>query len=235
MVRAKRRWYCLAAPQSSTRAPSGGPVLACCVLGGLAESIGGEDPAATALVSFDRLRLRAPPCPASRLPEVVAKTAGALRPGSGWPSCCLNLAAAKPLKADEFAGFPYSFWTMTTRAGCSTCTRSRESGTSTRSFTTQLLSWGQLPDLLALWRPSPQRRGRPLAAARRLPARQFHRARRRRRRRANRLHAVCNRSSRSNRGSRRRASRRKRPATASGREGKRRRSRRKLEKGALAK
>ena len=114
--------------------------------------------------------------------------------------------------------------TMTTRAGCSTCTRSRESGTSTRSFTSSFCGGGNCRICLRL-RPRPQ-------CGRQLPplGRQFHRALRRRRRRASLLHAVCNRSSRSSRGSRRRASRRKRPATASGREGMRRRSRRKLKK-----
>jgi len=131
-----------------------GPVLGCCVLGGLAESIGGEDPAATALALFDRLRLRAP--------LARAFTIAGGNSEDGWRAAARvrlafllpTLAAAKPLKADEFAGFPYSFWDDDDARWLLHVHQVSGEWYFNKELHQQLLWWGQLPDLLALGAPA---------------------------------------------------------------------------------
>jgi glycosidase len=134
-----------------------GPVLACCVLGGLAESIGGEDPAATALALFDRLRLREP------LARAFTIAGGSSE--DGWRAAARvrlafllpTLAAAKPVKADEFAGFPYSFWDDDDARWLLNVHQVSGEWYFNKELHQQLLWWGQLPDLLALEAPTPVR------------------------------------------------------------------------------
>ena len=76
-----------------------GPVLAFCVLEGMARSIGGKDTAATALALFDRLRLREPLARAFSLAAEITE--------DGWRAAArvrlaflgLTLTPAKPVKA----------------------------------------------------------------------------------------------------------------------------------------
>jgi glycosidase len=132
-----------------------GPVLAYCVLGGLAESIGGEEPAATALALFDRLRLRAP--------LARAFTIAGGNSEDGWRAAARvrlafllpTLVAAKPVKADEFAGFPYSFWDDDDARWLLHVHQVSGEWYFNKELHQQLLWWGQLPDLLALDAPAP--------------------------------------------------------------------------------
>ena len=131
-----------------------GPVLACSVLESLAETIGGEDPAATALALFDRLRLRAP--------LARAFTVGGGSTEDGWRAAARvrlaslrqTLAAAKPLNADSFAGFPYSFWDDDDARWLLHVHQVSGEWYFNKELHQELLWWGQLPDLLALGAPA---------------------------------------------------------------------------------
>jgi len=90
-----------------------GPVLAVCVLQGLAETISPTNPGTTFLSLFERLRLREPLARAFSLAGDVTE--------DGWRAAARvrlifllqALAAPKPNKApaeEIFAGFPRSFW-----------------------------------------------------------------------------------------------------------------------------
>jgi hypothetical protein len=131
-----------------------GPVLACSVLESLAETIGGEDPAATALALFDRLRLRAP------LARAFTVAGGSTE--DGWRAAARvrlaflrqTLAAAKPLNADSFAGFPYSFWDDDDARWLLHVHQVSGEWYFNKELHQELLWWGQLPDLLALGAPA---------------------------------------------------------------------------------
>jgi hypothetical protein len=90
-----------------------GPVLAACVLQGVAETISPKEVGATALALFERLRLREPLARAFSLGGEISE--------DGWRAAARvrliflvqSLTAAKPAKApaeEVFAGFPRSFW-----------------------------------------------------------------------------------------------------------------------------
>ncbi len=90
-----------------------GPVLASCVLQGLAEVISPKDVGVTALALFERLRLREPLARAFSLGGDISE--------DGWRAAARvrliflaqALRAVKPAKAppeEVFAGFPRSFW-----------------------------------------------------------------------------------------------------------------------------
>jgi hypothetical protein len=127
-----------------------GPVLACCVLEALAESAGGADAAATALALFDRLRLREP------LARAFMVDGG--NSEDGWRSAARvrlyflrqTLAVAKPSNADEFAGFPYSFWDDDDARWLLKVHQVGGEWYFNKELHQQLLWWSQLPDLLEL-------------------------------------------------------------------------------------
>jgi hypothetical protein len=132
-----------------------GPVLACCILESLAESIGGDDPAATALALFEKLRLREP------LARAFTVAGGSNE--DGWRAAARvrltflrqTLEAAKPLNVDEFAGFPYSFWDDENARWLLQVHLVAGEWYFNKELHQQLLWWGQLPDLLALGAPTP--------------------------------------------------------------------------------
>jgi glycosidase len=127
-----------------------GPVLACCVLEALAESVGGADAAATALALFDRLRLREP------LARAFMVDGG--NSEDGWRAAARvrlyflrqTLAVAKPSNADEFAGFPYSFWDDDDARWLLKVHQVGGEWYFNKELHQQLLWWSQLPDLLEL-------------------------------------------------------------------------------------
>jgi glycosidase len=90
-----------------------GPVLAVCVLQGLAETISPKDPGTTLLALFDRLRLRDPLAHAFSLSGDVTEDGWRAAARVRLPFLLQCLAAPKPDKApaeEVFAGFPRSFW-----------------------------------------------------------------------------------------------------------------------------
>ena len=134
-----------------------GPVLAFCVLEGMARSIGGKDTAATALALFDQLRLREPLARAFSLAGETTE--------DGWRAAArvrlaflkATLTPAKPVKPaadDAFAGFPRAIWED---PNARWLLRVNESGGEwyfNKELHEQMLWWLQLPDLLELAGPA---------------------------------------------------------------------------------
>jgi glycosidase len=130
-----------------------GPVLAFCVLEGMARSIGGKDTATTALALFDRLRLREPLARAFSLAGEITE--------DGWRAAArvrvafldLTMTPVKPVKAaadGAFAGFPRGVWDD---PDARWLLRVNESGGEwyfNKELHEQMLWWLQLPDLLEL-------------------------------------------------------------------------------------
>jgi len=134
-----------------------GPVLAFCVLEGMARRVGGKDTAATALALFDRLRLREPLARAFSLGAEITE--------DGWRAAArvrlaflaLTLTPAKPVKGvvdDAFAGFPRGIWDD---AEARWLLKVHEAGGEwyfNKELHEQMLWWTQLPDLLELAGPA---------------------------------------------------------------------------------
>jgi hypothetical protein len=134
-----------------------GPVLAFCVLEGMARSIAGKDTAATALALFDRLRLREPLARAFSLAAEITE--------DGWRAAArvrlafleLTLTAAKPVKAaadDPFAGFPRGLWDDPDARWLLSVNESGGEWYFNKELHEQMLWWLHLPDLLELGRPA---------------------------------------------------------------------------------
>jgi hypothetical protein len=143
-----------------------GPVLAFCLLEGLAESIGGEDPAATGRALFEQLRLREP--------LARAFTVGGGSSEDGWRAAARVRMAflrptpppAKPAKAraeEELAGFPRSFWDDGDARWLLKVHQASGEWYFNKELHQQLLWWAQLPDLLALAAKAPAEK--PLVAS----------------------------------------------------------------------
>jgi glycosidase len=132
-----------------------GPVLAFCVVDGMARSIGGKDAATTALALFDQLRLR----------EALARafSLGGEITEDGWRAAArvrlafqgLALASAKPVRTavvaeEAFAGFPKAIWDD---ADARWLMKVHEAGGEwyfNKELHRQMLWWMQLSDLLGL-------------------------------------------------------------------------------------
>jgi glycosidase len=130
-----------------------GPVLAFCVLEGMAQATGGKDYASTALSLFDRLRLREPLARAFSLAGEISE--------DGWRAAArvrlaflgLTLMPAKPVKAgteDEFAGFPRGFWDDSDARWLLKVHEAGGEWYFNKELHQQMLWWAQLPDLLEL-------------------------------------------------------------------------------------
>jgi glycosidase len=130
-----------------------GPVLAFCVVEGMARSIGGKDTAATALALFDRLRLREPLARAFSLAGEITE--------DGWRAAARvrlaflepTLTPAKPVKAtadDAFAGFPRGFWDDPDARWLLSVNEAGGEWYFNKELHEQMLWWLHLPDLLEL-------------------------------------------------------------------------------------
>ena len=149
-----------------------GPVLAYCVLQGMAEAVGEKDTAATALALFDRLRLREPLARAFSFGEISE---------DGWRAAARvrlillyqTWMSAKPTKAAEeeaFAGFPRAFWEDGDARWLLKVHDAAGEWYFNKELHQQILWWVQLPDLLRLAAApasTPANTGRP--AARNIP------------------------------------------------------------------
>jgi hypothetical protein len=130
-----------------------GPVLAYAVLEGMAESIGGKETAATALVLFDRLRLREP--------MARAFSGGGEITEDGWRAAARvrlaflyqTLTPVKTVKTaadDVFAGFPRAFWDDGDARWLLKVHDAAGEWYFNKELHQQILWWVQLPDLLAV-------------------------------------------------------------------------------------
>jgi glycosidase len=149
-----------------------GPVLAFCVLEGLAKRIGGKDTAATALALFDRLRLRKPLARALSLGDEINE--------DGWRAAArvrlafltAMLTPSKPLKGaadDVFAGFPRGIWDDDDARWLLKVHQAGGEWYFNKELHEQMLWWAQLPDLLEIARsakaPARTRTGKSSARA----------------------------------------------------------------------
>jgi hypothetical protein len=130
-----------------------GPVVAFCVLHGMAQTIGDKETGVTALALFDRLRLREPLARAFSLAGEISE--------DGWRAAArvrlaflgLTLTPAKPVKAavqDESAGFPRAFWEDGDARWLLKVHEAAGEWYFNKELHQQLLWWAQLPDLLQL-------------------------------------------------------------------------------------
>ena len=135
-----------------------GPVLAFCVLEGMARSIGGKDTAATALALFEQLRLREPLARAFSLGEEITQ--------DGWRAAArvrlaflgMTLTPAKSVKAvvdDVFAGLPRAIWDDDNARWLLNVNEAGGELYFNKELHEQMLWWMQLPDLLATKAPAP--------------------------------------------------------------------------------
>ena len=135
-----------------------GPVLAFCVLEGMARSIGGKDTAATALDLFERLRLREPLARAFSLGAEITE--------DGWRAAArvrlafleLTLTPAKHVKGaaeDVFAGLPRGIWDDANARWLLAVNEAGGELYFNKELHEQMLWWMQLPDLLATKAPAP--------------------------------------------------------------------------------
>jgi hypothetical protein len=134
-----------------------GPVLAFCVLEGMARSIGGKETAATALALFDRLRLREPLARAFSLAGETTE--------DGWRAAArvrlafleLTLTPAKTARStadDPFAGLPRAFWDDPDARWLLSVNESGGEWYFNKELHEQMLWWSHLPDLLELGSPA---------------------------------------------------------------------------------
>jgi glycosidase len=130
-----------------------GPVLAFCVLEGMAQAMGGKDTTSTALALFDQLRLREPLARAFSLAGEITE--------DGWRAAARvrllfvahMLAPVKPTKAsaeDAFAGFPRSLWDDPDARWLLKVHEAAGEWYFNKELHQQILWWAQLPDLLHL-------------------------------------------------------------------------------------
>jgi hypothetical protein len=135
-----------------------GPVLATCVLHGMAETVGGKDTASTALALFERLRLR----------EALARvfSFGEINE-DGWRAAArVRLAfLIQTLSPKEpFAGLPPALWEDGDTRWLLKVHESAGEWYFNKELHQQILWWVQLPELLQLAAPAEK----PAAAARSL-------------------------------------------------------------------
>ena len=125
-----------------------GPVMAFCLLDGVAQAIGGKDTASTAVEVFDRLRLRDPLARAFSLEGEVTE--------DGWRAAArvrLAFAASvKPSKAEDdvFAGFSRAVWDEADARWLLKLHEAAGEWYFNKELHQQLLWWAQLPGLLEL-------------------------------------------------------------------------------------
>jgi glycosidase len=130
-----------------------GPVVAYCLLEGMAKAVKGEDTALTALALFDRLRLREP--------LAKAFSAGGEIKQDGWRAAARvrqlflyqSLTAAKPKTAkpttgDSFAGLPQGIWDDGDARWLLKVHEATGEWYFNKELHHQMLWWTQLPDLL---------------------------------------------------------------------------------------
>jgi hypothetical protein len=145
-----------------------GPVLACCVLEGMAQVAGGKDTASTALALFDRLRLREPLARAFSGGEQVSE--------DGWRAAArvrliflgqtlTPARTAKAAAADSFAGLPRGLWDDDNARWLLKVHEAGGEFYFNKELHQQMLWWVQLPDLLELATPGKTPR-RPAVPAR---------------------------------------------------------------------
>jgi hypothetical protein len=129
-----------------------GPVLAFCVLEGMARSIGGKDTAATALALFERFRLREPLARAFSLGAEITE--------DGWRAAArvrlafmgITLTSAKAVKGvadDVFAGLPRGIWDDANARWLLSVNEAGGEWYFNKELHEQMLWWMQLPELLA--------------------------------------------------------------------------------------
>ena len=134
-----------------------GPVMAFCVLGGVAETMSAKDAGATALALFERLRLREPLARAFSLGGEVSE--------DGWRAAARvrlifllqALTAVKPAKApaeEIFGGFPLSFWDDPDARWLMGVHEAKGQDYFNKELHQQILWWTQLPALLQLAGPT---------------------------------------------------------------------------------
>jgi glycosidase len=134
-----------------------GPVLAFCVIEGMARTIGGKDTATTALSLFERLRLREPLARAFSLGAEITE--------DGWRAAArvrlafleLTLTPAKPVKGaaeDVFAGLPRGIWDDANARWLLAVNEAGGELYFNKELHEQMLWWMQLPDLLELAGPT---------------------------------------------------------------------------------
>ena len=132
-----------------------GPIVASCVLVGMAQSVKNDDHASTALALFDRLRLREP---------LARAFSGGDPTEDGWRAAArvrllfhyqtlfpaiLTLKAAKAAAADTFAGLPTALWQD---GDARWLMKVHEAGGEwyfNKELHEQILWWTHLPNLLA--------------------------------------------------------------------------------------
>ncbi len=130
-----------------------GPVLAFCVLEGMARSIGGKDTAATALALFEQLRLREPLARAFSLGDEITE--------DGWRAAArvrlaflgTTLTPGKAVKGaadDVFAGLPRGIWDDENARWLLQVNEAGGEWYFNKELHEQMLWWMQLPDLLAV-------------------------------------------------------------------------------------
>ncbi len=124
-----------------------GPILAYCVLEGMAEAIGPRHAAATALAMFDRLRLREP----------LARGiwgGGEIHDDAWRAAARVHLLfvyqTLKPGKQEPFAGFPRAFWDDGEARWLLKVHEAAGDWYFNKELHHQILWWVQLPDLLDL-------------------------------------------------------------------------------------
>ena len=123
-----------------------GPVLAYCVLHGMAETVGGKDAASTALALFDRLRLREPLARAFSFGEINE---------DGWRAAArvrlvfLNQTLSPK---EPFAGLPPALWEDGDARWLLKVHEAAGEWYFNKELHQQILWWVQLPELLRLLR-----------------------------------------------------------------------------------
>jgi hypothetical protein len=125
-----------------------GPVLATCVLHGMAETVGGKDAESTALALFDRLRLREPMARAFSFGEINE---------DGWRAAArVRLAFFNQTLSpkESFAGLPTGLWEDGDARWLLKVHESAGDWYFNKELHEQILWWVQLPELLELAAPA---------------------------------------------------------------------------------
>jgi hypothetical protein len=125
-----------------------GPVLATCVLQGMAETVGGKDAASTVLALFERLRLREPLARAFSFGEIN---------DDGWRAAArvrlvfLNQTLSPK---EPFAGLPLALWEEGDARWLLKVHEAAGEWYFNKELHQQILWWIQLPELLELAAPA---------------------------------------------------------------------------------
>jgi hypothetical protein len=125
-----------------------GPVLAYCVLHGVAETVGGKDAASTVLALFERLRLREPLARAFSFGEIN---------DDGWRAAArVRLAFLNQTLSpkEAFAGLAPALWEEADARWLLKVHEAAGEWYFNKELHQQILWWIQLPDLLQLAAPA---------------------------------------------------------------------------------